>query len=248
MTARPTRGLETNPSNSEFAPNELIPNTPLAASLISFILGGIFSLGAATYFLDVNKWWWCTSQLGFFLAAWAAFHWGEFAVTAGWNRDKCSIDSFLLDNGWLYHAAHGCALTEYILTLYFRPSWKTFPYYSFIGVLLVIVGQTLRSSAMIHASTNFSHQVQFRKAVDHTLVTSGVYAWFRHPSYAGFFYWGLGTQLVLQNPICFLLYAALLWRFFSRRIRAEEYALIKFFGDDYKQYRKAVGTRIPFIP
>ena len=43
--------------------------------------------------------------------------------------------------------------------------------------------------------------------------------WFRHPSYAGFFYWALGTQLVLQNPVSFTLYLIILWRFFSRRIR-----------------------------
>lgn len=43
--------------------------------------------------------------------------------------------------------------------------------------------------------------------------------WFRHPSYAGFFYWALGTQLVLQNPISFLGFLIVLWRFFSQRIR-----------------------------
>ena len=45
------------------------------------------------------------------------------------------------------------------------------------------------------------------------------FRWFRHPSYAGFFYWALGTQLVLQNPVSFVFYAAVLYKFFSRRIR-----------------------------
>jgi len=101
---------------------------------------------------------------------------------------------------------------------------------------------------MIQAATNFSHAVAFRKRDSHVLVTDGVYAWFRHPSYAGFFYWALGTQLVLQNPVSFMLYALVMWRFFYRRTRAEEGALIKFFGDQYVQYRKRVGTKIPFIP
>jgi protein-S-isoprenylcysteine O-methyltransferase len=91
-------------------------------------------------------------------------------------------------------------------------------------------------------------------------------SWFRHPSYAGFFYWALGTQLVLQNPLTFVLFVVLLWRFFYFRTRgqrifgefyrsiahilpsAEEKALIKFFGDDYVKYRQTVGTKIPFIP
>jgi len=90
--------------------------------------------------------------------------------------------------------------------------------------------------------------VAFRKRPGHQLVVHGVYAWFRHPSYAGFFYWALGTQLVLQNPFCFTLYVVLLWRFFYYRTRAEEEALIRFFGEEYRNYRERVGTKIPFVP
>lgn len=45
--------------------------------------------------------------------------------------------------------------------------------------------------------------------------------WFRHPSYAGFFYWALGTQLVLQNPISISFFLVVLWRFFHSRIRSK---------------------------
>lgn len=74
------------------APKEGIPNTPLAASTVSFLLGAVFSLGAATFLFGGFSYWWTTYQLGFFAAAWAAFHWAEFAVTAGWNIEKCSVD------------------------------------------------------------------------------------------------------------------------------------------------------------
>lgn len=94
----------------------------------------------------------------------------------------------------MYHIAHGVAVTEYLLSLWFRPGLKSFPYVSTIGmyivlinstafiysclpgVVLVLVGQVLRSGAMIHAATNFSHQVAFRKAESHQLVTDGIYA------------------------------------------------------------------------
>ncbi|KAG6911201.1 hypothetical protein DXG01_003068 [Tephrocybe rancida] len=256
--------LQTIPATHEPLGN--IPNTPLAVSTIAFLLGGVFSVGL---FMFANGgfggYWWASAQLGFFVAAWAGFHWGEFAVTAGWNLEKCSVDSYLLDNGAMYHIANGTALTEYLLTLYFKPSLKTFPYVTLLGILFVLVGQLLRSIAMIHAATNFSHAVAFRKRENHRLVTDGVYAsvlptqllptsvdvsysWFRHPSYAGFFYWALGTQLVLQNPLTFVIFAVLLWRFFYYRTRTEEKALIKFFGDDYVKYRQQVGTKIPFVP
>jgi protein-S-isoprenylcysteine O-methyltransferase len=75
------------------APPGNISNTPLAISTIAFLLGGVFSLGAITFVAGGSDvYWWSTHQLGFFVAAWAGFHWGEFAVTAGWNLEKCSVD------------------------------------------------------------------------------------------------------------------------------------------------------------
>jgi len=88
---------------------------------------------------------------------------------------------------------------------------------------MISLGQAVRSLAMVHAGTNFNHIVQHRKASEHQLVTTGAYHYLRHPSYFGFFWWGLGTQLVLGNTVCFLGYAVVLWRFFSRRISSEYY-------------------------
>ncbi|KAF8528957.1 Isoprenylcysteine carboxyl methyltransferase family-domain-containing protein [Hysterangium stoloniferum] len=264
-----SNSLETIPEPGQFQPHGNIPNTPLAASLISFLLGGLFTASFITFSLDgLGGYWWTTYQLGFYLAAWSAFHWAEFAVTAGWNREKCTVDSFLLDNGSMYHVAHATALLEYLLTLYFQPSAKTYPYVSqagecrgsiallgitndrkrALGIILTLVGQALRSSAMIHAATNFSHPVALEKQPGHRLVTDGIYGWLRHPSYTGFFYWALGTQLVLQNPFSCIMFAIVLWRFFYARTRREERALERFFGVDYVQYRQRVGTLIPFIP
>ncbi|TCD68210.1 hypothetical protein EIP91_011382 [Steccherinum ochraceum] len=239
----------TVPNSGARAPGSgRIPNTPLSVSTISFLLGSLFSLGTLAFLSGgFSSHWWTTAQLGLFVAAWSAFHWGEFAVTAGWNREKCSVDSFLLENGAQYHIAHSVALAEYLVTLYFWPSVKTHTYIVALGVILVLFGQVLRSGAMIHASTNFSHTVAFRRLKSHTLVTDGIYSIFRHPSYAGFFYWAMGTQLVLQNPVSFVAFAIVLWRFFNSRIKAEEQALIRFFGQNYVQYRSRVGTMIPFI-
>ncbi|PFH52820.1 hypothetical protein AMATHDRAFT_79510 [Amanita thiersii Skay4041] len=230
-------------------PHGNIPNTPLSVVTIAFLLGIIFALGALTFLVGgFSATWWATYQLGFFVASWAAFHWAEFAVTAGWNLEKCSVDSFLLDNGALYHIANGTALLEYVVTLHYKPTSKSYRYCSMIGIVLVLFGQSLRSIAMVHASTSFSHTLVYKKRESHKLVTDGVYAWFRHPSYAGFFYWALGTQLVLQNPLSFFLFFILLWRFFYYRTRAEEQTLVSFFGNEYVRYRQKVGTKIPFIP
>lgn len=90
----------------------------------------------------------------------------------------------------MYHVANGVALAEYLISLYIKP-WKCYPYVSeagtsscsitklllkyCAGIGLVVFGQLLRTTAMIHASTNFSHMVQYRKANTHELVTTGIY-------------------------------------------------------------------------
>ncbi|EIN10426.1 ICMT-domain-containing protein [Punctularia strigosozonata HHB-11173 SS5] len=248
-SARKPDALDLTATGAVYAPTGTIPNTLLAVVSIAFALGGVFSIGAIMFLSGgFDDFWWSTYQLGFFVAAWSAFHWGEFAVTAGWNADKCSVDSFLLNNGMTYHAANGTALLEYLITLYFKPESKRYHYVSALGIIMTICGQILRSTAMIHAARNFSHTVASRKAKDHVLVTDGIYAYFRHPSYAGFFYWALGTQLVLQNPVTFVMFSYLLWRFFYYRTRYEEGALVRFFGAAYEEYRKKVGTKIPFVP
>ena len=69
----------------------------------------------------------------------------------------------------------------------------------------------------------------------------------RHPSYVGWFWWSVGTQVILLNPFCMVAYAAASWKFFSDRIYTEEMTLVQFFGEKYVEYQQRVGTGIPFI-
>ncbi|MCO5613701.1 hypothetical protein L7F22_067979 [Adiantum nelumboides] len=117
----------------------------------------------------------------------------------------------------------------------------------FTCLVLVFIGQLIRSLAMVHAADNFSHEVAHHKRPDHRLVTDGIYSYTRHPSYLGFFTWALGTQIGLSNPLSTIIFAVVLWRFFSRRIRGEEIYLVAFFGREYEEYRKRVGVYIPFV-
>lgn len=144
--------LDTIPVDPAHQPRGLIANTPLSVSFISFLLGSLFSFGILLFITNgYGLYWWSTYQLGFFFAVWSTFHWAEFAVTAGWNRDKCSVDceyfrhmqlavnewlslAFLLENGAMYHGAHAVALSEYLLTLYFKPEYKQWPHVSFLGM------------------------------------------------------------------------------------------------------------------
>ncbi len=76
----------------------------------------------------------------------------------------------------------------------------------FLGLALIVVGQGVRTIAMCTCGSNFSHVVKEVNEDGHKLVTNGIYSILRHPAYFGWFYWSIGTQLFLCNPICTIFY------------------------------------------
>jgi protein-S-isoprenylcysteine O-methyltransferase len=131
------------------------------------------------------------------------------------------------------------------------------------------MSQIIRSLAMLTAGSNFTHLVADKKHEDHALITHGIYRYsfffprklyfkssyyqtpqksiLRHPSYTGFFYWAVGLQILLSNPLCTVAYVLALQKFFSDRIYIEEGALVQFFGEAYIRYRQKTGVWIPGV-
>ena len=184
---------------------------------------------------------------GAYLVILSTFHYFEYAVTGLTNPSNLSTDSYLLNHSVQYWIAAIASWLEFFIELYFFPSYKTSQLILWTGGLICIVFDLLRKVAMFHAGVSFSHIVQSSKKEDHTLVTNGVFAYFRHPSYVGWFYWSLGTQVILCNPICFALYAYVSWLFFNERVYLEEYSLLQFFGSAYHKYQRQVPVGIPFV-
>ena len=100
---------------------------------------------------------------------------------------------------------------------------------------------------MLTAFHNFDHLIRTRREEHHQLVTSGIYSLCRHPSYVGWFYWSIGTQIILCNPLCAVAYAITSWKFFSERVFEEEMTLLHFFGREYVDYQSKVPTGLPLI-
>jgi protein-S-isoprenylcysteine O-methyltransferase len=145
------------------------------------------------------------------------------------------------------------ALLEYTLeTAYLPPTWKPAPV-SVAGAALAAGGQALRWAAMLHAGTAFTHAVATPSPgtpprPGHKLVTTGPYALARHPAYLGWAAWAVGTQVLLANPACCLLFAWLCARFFRDRIRVEEAGLRALFGEAYDAYARRTRTWLPGVP
>lgn len=87
-----------------------------------------------------------------------------------------------------------------------------------MGIALMLTGHIFRLGAFISAKSNFHHIVQYHKDPNHTLVTTGIYKFSRHPSYFGFFTFAIGSQIVLGNILCMITHAITLWKFFYERI------------------------------
>ncbi|KAK9371047.1 Isoprenylcysteine carboxyl methyltransferase family-domain-containing protein [Lipomyces kononenkoae] len=222
-----------------------VNHKPDEVALNSFVLGTVLALSvvAAGRLAQEGSYY----QLPAYIASLAAFHFLEYWITARYNATKVTIDSFLFHNGSTYFIAHSSALIEAIFEWIFFRNVKKYLIFSAIGFIVMVFGQVLRSLAMIHASSNFSHIIAHRKDDSHQLVTTGVYSFTRHPSYLGYFWWAIGTQLFLMNPAACVGFSIILWRFFNNRITYEEKLLVEFFGDNYVEYKKSTGTLIPFI-
>lgn len=221
---------------------KLLDNPLSEVSATAFILGSIFGLSTTLAFFLIFK------PLYIYVAFVALFHFLEYYITSKYQPSKVTADSFLINNGLEYLMAHSLALVETMLELYLFPSFKhSFNFIKWVGLVLTVLGQSIRTTAMITSGENFSHMIEDERKSSHTLVTTGIYGYFRHPSYAGFFYWAIGTQLLLLNPISFVLFLLMLYKFFGQRIKYEETTLIKFFGKRYIDYRANVPVRIPFL-
>jgi protein-S-isoprenylcysteine O-methyltransferase len=229
LRAREAANIQVQSSNAiahEFFPNG--KRSLAGIALRAFCLGNAAVLGLAFAIicakLESRLW-----RPFAFLVALSVFHFLEFYVTAAYNTPVAMVSSFLLTNGDQYRQAHTMALIETVVTSYFFPGWQArfhSPIVIALGVVMIVVGQAVRSTAMAQAGTNFNHTVQSKKNDGHELVTTGLYTYFRHPSYFGFFWWGVGTQVMLGNAFCSLAYAGILWYFFSRRI-ARKSALLE---------------------
>jgi protein-S-isoprenylcysteine O-methyltransferase len=177
------------------------------------------------------------------------FHMTEFLFAALYHSYTCSTESFLIPHSRAYSIAMSVSVVEYFVEWLFLDlgAWSTSLFW--VGLTMGFSGQCLRWLAFVTAGHNFTHMVSENKEDKHVLVTDGIYKYIRHPGYCGWFWWSVGTQIMLANPVSAAGFFYFSWRFFVERIAHEEHLLESedFFGSDYTKYKKRVPTYIPFI-
>jgi protein-S-isoprenylcysteine O-methyltransferase Ste14 len=118
------------------------------------------------------------------------------------------------------------------------------PVWAGIGVALTFLGLAFSVWAREHLGRNWSAVVTVKR--DHELITTGPYAWVRHPIYSGLVLAALG-QAIARGQWIGLLGVAILLGAFWRKARVEERWIREQFGSAYENYSRQVRAIIPFV-
>jgi len=113
-----------------------------------------------------------------------------------------------------------------------------------VGVALYAAGGALRIGPVFALGRQFSGLVAIQPG--HTLVTGGVYAVVRNPSYLGMLVLGLGWALTFRSVVGVLITALIVLPLVAR-IRAEERLLRSQFGAEYEAYCARTWRLLPLI-
>ncbi|QOF70705.1 isoprenylcysteine carboxylmethyltransferase family protein [Aminobacter sp. SR38] len=111
-----------------------------------------------------------------------------------------------------------------------------------IGVALFAAGGMLRLWPFFVLGSRFSGLVAIQPG--HRLVTSGIYALIRHPSYLGLLVNALGWALVFRSGVGVILVGLTLVPLVAR-IRSEELLLRTHFGAEYDDYARRTWRLVP---
>ena len=113
-----------------------------------------------------------------------------------------------------------------------------------LGVVMTAAGVLFAVWARRILGANWSATVTVKQ--DHALMTSGPYAWVRHPIYTGLLLALAGTAIAIgqvRAAIGFVIAVLAI----LQKTRIEERVMLEQFGDVYRAYRARVPRLIPFL-
>lgn len=112
------------------------------------------------------------------------------------------------------------------------------------GFVLAASGLLFSVWARLHLGSNWSRAVTIKQ--DHELITSGPYAFVRHPIYTGLLTGLIGSALALdkwRGIVAIALVFLVLWY----KLRLEEKWMHSQFGEAYDAYAKQVAVLFPYL-
>jgi len=127
-------------------------------------------------------------------------------------------------------------------------AWTELPlpqWLQWLGVVLGGISLPHLAWTQLALGNNFSPMLHVRQ--EHTLVTSGPYRYVRHPMYTAVFLSMSAILLLTRNWIIGGVPLVGLCVILLMRLLREERAMIKKFGDEYREYVKRTGRFLPRV-
>lgn len=112
-----------------------------------------------------------------------------------------------------------------------------------VGVWLCVAGIGFAVWARVYLGRNWGMPMSLRQG--HELVTSGPYAYVRHPIYTGLMLAMIGSAVT--EGLLWLLLFAFYFAYFLVGARTEEKMMVAQFPDAYPAYRRRTKMLIPFV-
>jgi protein-S-isoprenylcysteine O-methyltransferase Ste14 len=178
---------------------------------------------------------------------WAAFIWAflpeirHSGILAGAPSNQQDAGTLMLIN-----IASDIALIL-AFTVSFFP-WLVIPYPRialYVGSGLLAAGSLGRRYCFRTLGKYFTATVTV--SADQPVIDYGPYRWIRHPGYTAGFIMYLGIGLAFGSGLSLIIFFLMICFVYSRRIRAEEKALLEVIGEPYRRYMARTKRFIPFI-
>jgi protein-S-isoprenylcysteine O-methyltransferase Ste14 len=131
---------------------------------------------------------------------------------------------------------------------FFASIHRTLPFHpgialQWLGVGLCLAGIGFAVWARLYIGRNWGMPMSLREG--HELVTSGPYAYVRHPIYSGLMLAMIGSAFTLS--LLWLIGLPLYFAYFIFAARSEEKTMLAQFPDAYPAYRSRTRMLIPFV-
>lgn len=116
---------------------------------------------------------------------------------------------------------------------------------SYFGFTLFLIGLLISVIARKEIDTNWTGGYEYQIKKYHSLVTTGIYRYIRHPIYLGLLCIALGVELVVQSYLFLFVFLFFFWFYYWGK--REEKLLSEHFGKEYELYVKRTKMFIPYI-
>lgn len=115
----------------------------------------------------------------------------------------------------------------------------------YVGSIIIILGTIIRVTSVMTLKKAFTLSVQTTD--EQKLIKKGLYKYIRNPAYTGSITSLIGVAIALRSVFAPILVLAICVFAYGKRIKVEEKALRKQFGQEFNDYCKNTYKVFPFV-